>query len=236
MTGHSTVDELAGKIGAAIMGGEFAVGTWLRQEALAELFGVSRQPIREALRQVQANGLVEVYPHRGALVRGPSPRDIREAYLVRSELEGLAAELATERATPEALGRLREAEEAFRRTAALALEVSIDDRLRGDYGWGHANDLFHQAVLDAADVPLLLRSIEDLHRVVPRNLTWSAIRNRRLLEDNLHQHEAVRAAIELGDARAARAAMAAHIRRSGELIAEWFERQQDERPQSRAVA
>lgn len=54
------------------MTGEFAVGTWLRQETLAEIFGVSRTPVREALRQVQANGLVEVFPNRGALVRGPS--------------------------------------------------------------------------------------------------------------------------------------------------------------------
>jgi len=229
VTGTSMVDELAAKISAAIMGGEFAVGTWLRQEALAELFGVSRQPIREALRQVQANGLVQVFPHRGALVRGPSPREIREAYLVRAELEGLAAELATEHRTPEALERLREAEEAFRRTAALALEITSGDRVRGDYGWGHANDLFHQAVLDAAGVPLLLRTIEALHRVVPRNLTWSAIRTRRLLEDNVHQHEAIRAAIERGDAAGARAAMTAHIKRSGELIAEWFELQQGER-------
>jgi DNA-binding GntR family transcriptional regulator len=222
----STVDELATKISAAIMMGELPVGTWLRQEALAETFGVSRQPIREALRQVQATGLVQVFPHRGALVRGPSPRDIREAYLVRGELEGLAAELATVNRTPASIDELRRAEEGFRQTARSALELTIGDDVRGDYGWGHANDMFHRAVLVAADVPVLQRTIEDLHRVVPRNLTWSAIRSRRLLEENVHQHEVVRAAIETGDALAARAAMAEHIKRSGDLIAEWFERRQ----------
>jgi len=233
----SIVDELVVKISAAIMGGEFPVGTWLRQEALAHLFGVSRQPIREALRHVQADGLVVVYPHRGALVRGPSPRDIHEAYLVRSELEGLAAQLAAAHPTPLALDRLREAEEAFRRTAALALQVTIGEHVRGDYGWGHANDLFHQAVLDAADVAVLRRTIEDLHRVVPRNLTWSAIRDRRLLEENVRQHEAVRIAIEREDPAGAREAMTAHIRRSGQLITEWFERQQaQQREQERVPA
>jgi DNA-binding GntR family transcriptional regulator len=228
MTRVSTVDDLATKISAAIMTGELPVGMWLRQEALAETFGVSRQPIREALRQVQASGMVQVFPHRGALVRGPSPRDIREAYLVRSELEGLAAELASANRTPESLERLWRAEEAFRQTAASALELTLGDDVRGDYGWGHANDMFHYAVLDAADVPVLRRTIEDLHRVVPRNLTWSAIRNRRLLEENVRQHEAVRAAIESGDAAAARATMAGHIKRSGDLIAEWFEKRQRE--------
>jgi DNA-binding GntR family transcriptional regulator len=222
----SRVDELATKISAAIMTGELPVGTWLRQEALAETFGVSRQPIREALRQVQASGLVQVFPHRGALVRGPSPRDIREAYLVRGELEGLAAELATVNRSPESIEELRRAEEGFRQTAASALQLTIGDDVRGDYGWGHANDMFHRAVLVAADVPVLQRTIEDLHRVVPRNLTWSAIRSRRLLEENVHQHEVVRAAIETGDAPAARAAMTEHIKRSGDLIAEWFERRQ----------
>ena len=51
------------------MSGRFPVGSWLRQGTLATMFGVSRQPIREALRQVQASGLVEIHPNRGALVR-----------------------------------------------------------------------------------------------------------------------------------------------------------------------
>lgn len=123
------------------------------------------------------------------------------------------------------LEQLRQAEESFRRAAASALEVTIGDHIRGDYGWGDANHLFHRAVLEAAEMPILLRTIEDLHRVVPRNLTWSAIRNRRVLEDNVHQHETIRAAMEAGDGPGARAAMHEHIKCSGALIADWFERQ-----------
>jgi DNA-binding GntR family transcriptional regulator len=221
----TTVDEVGAQISTAIMVGELPVGTWLRQETLAKRFGVSRQPIREALRQLQASGMVELFPNRGAVVRGPSPREIVEAYLVRSELEGLAAELATPRLNAEVLARLREAEEAFRHAAEEALDQAIGDVVSGDYGWGQANDAFHEAVLVAADVPVLAETIRALHKTIPRNLTWSAIRSRDLLITNVHQHEAIRSALEAGDARRARRAMTEHIRYSGELIAEWFERQ-----------
>ena len=176
----TTVDEVGTQISTAIMVGELPVGTWLRQETLAKRFGVSRQPIREALRQLQASGMVEVFPNRGAVVRGPSPREIVEAYLVRSELEGLAAELATARLTPEVLVRLGEAESAFRHAAKEALDATIGDFVTGDYGWGQANDAFHETILNAAGVPVLTETIRSLHKTIPRNLTWSAIRSRAL--------------------------------------------------------
>jgi DNA-binding GntR family transcriptional regulator len=220
-------DVLAERISGAIMTGEYAVGTWLRQETLAEHFGVSRQPVREALRQVQASGLVEVIPHRGALVRGPSPQDIREAYLVRAELEGLAAELAAARPSLETLDELRGAAAAF--TEATRRLTEADESALSDEKatWARANDQFHEAVLAAAGVGVLSDSITALHRLVPRNLTWSAIRTPRMLEDNVEQHRRVLDAIEAGDATAARAAMRTHVRRSGEMVADWFERQQE---------
>ena len=226
----STVDEVAAKVSAAIMTGDYAIGTWLRQEALAERYGVSRQPIREALRQVQANGLVEVFPNRGALVKGPSPEDIRDAYLVRAELEGLGAELAARAGGPLLAARLDEAAAGFRDAAGL--ERSADGHPQASQSWSRANDLFHQAILEAAGVAVLRRTIEDLHRIVPRNLTRSAIRSVDLLEENLHQHERVHAALLAGDPVAARLALKEHIERSGELIATWFEQRQSERAPS----
>jgi DNA-binding GntR family transcriptional regulator len=103
------VDRLAGAIQTRVLSGDVPVGTRLRQEALAEEFGVSRTPVREALRKLQSTGLVELLPNRGAVVRGPSAREIREAYEVRAELEGLAAELAAGRISDADLLRLREA-------------------------------------------------------------------------------------------------------------------------------
>src|SRR5262249_51891998 len=107
------VDRLAATIQARVLSGEFATGSRLRQESLATEFGVSRTPVREALRKLQAAGIVQLEPRRGARVRGPSAREVREAYEVRAELEGLAAGLAADRIRDEELRRLREAQEMF---------------------------------------------------------------------------------------------------------------------------
>ena len=202
------------------MAGEIAAGTWLRQEALAERFGVSRQPVREALRQLQAYGMVEIHPHRGALVRRPSGREIREAYLVRAELEGLAAALAAERVTEEELQRLRDAEELLHEVAAGGLQDEQAVRR-----WAAANDAFHEAVLDAAGATVLSSTVYGLHRAVPRSLTGPVLQTRRLVQENLRQHQQVRMAIEAGDADGARTAMREHVRTSGALIADRLERE-----------
>src|SRR4051794_8840370 len=88
--GRALVDKLAATLQARVLSGELPSGARLRQEALAEEFGVSRTPVREALRKLQAHGLVDLEPNRGALVRALSAREIRDAYEVRAELEGLA--------------------------------------------------------------------------------------------------------------------------------------------------
>src|SRR4249920_226686 len=84
-TDRALVDRLATTIQSRVLAGEIPTGTRLRQVALADEFGVSRTPVREALRKLQASGLVEVVPHRGAVVRVPAAREIREAYEVRAE-------------------------------------------------------------------------------------------------------------------------------------------------------
>lgn len=78
-TDAALVDELAAEIQSRVLSGAIPTGARLRQESLAAEFGVSRTPVREALRKLQASGLVEVLPRRGALVRGPSAREVREA-------------------------------------------------------------------------------------------------------------------------------------------------------------
>jgi DNA-binding GntR family transcriptional regulator len=199
------------------------------------MFGVSRQPVREALRQVQATGLVEIHPHRGALVCGPSPRDIREAYDVRAELEGFAASVAAERISDGELARLEVADQLFRRVAEDAIRSSRGERSDDGTSWGHANDLFHEAILIAAGNHVLLQAVLDVHRRVPRNLTWSALRTPQLLEQNVQEHGQIHAAIEARDANQARDAMTQHVRRSGELISNWFADLSDEREHVRRL-
>ena len=85
----------------------------LRQEQLSERYGVSRTPVREALRRLAALGLVSFEPNRGVRVRTLSREELREAFLVRAELESLATELATPLIDDEGLAELEEAEERF---------------------------------------------------------------------------------------------------------------------------
>jgi DNA-binding GntR family transcriptional regulator len=228
----STVERLAGAIQAQVLSGAMPVGTRLRQEALAEQFGVSRTPVREALRQLQATGLVQLVPNRGAVVRGPSAREIREAYEVRAELEGLAAELAAERISDRDLVRLREAQALFREsvTTLIARRARRPAPWKDESVWVRANDLFHQAILDAAANGRLSDTIADLHRSFPRDLTWAALsRSSPLLEENVEQHERILEAIEQRDPVEARRRMIDHVRSAGELVTLHFEHAGSER-------
>jgi DNA-binding GntR family transcriptional regulator len=169
-------------------------------------------------------------PQRGALVRMPSARDVREAYEVRAELEGLAASGAATRIHDEELQRLREAQELFRRSVATLLAWR-ERRSPGEPPpreardeWNRANDLFHLAILEAAGNRRLQATLADLHQSFPRDLTWMALAaNARLLKENVAQHEAVLAAIERHDGAEARRLMIEHICSAGELVTRRFE-------------
>jgi DNA-binding GntR family transcriptional regulator len=214
----AVVDDLAASIQARIMSGEIPVGARLRQERLAAEYSVSRTPVREALRKLQATGTVLLRPNQGAVVRGPTVRDIREAYVVRAELEALAAELAASWITSPDLERLRTAERAFRAAAERG------DVTGAGEDWSQANDLFHEAVLAGAGNRRLTEMVADLHRTFPRGLTWKALMDdARQLDANAREHRAILAAIESRDAAAARDRMRRHVLHAGELIARWFE-------------
>jgi DNA-binding GntR family transcriptional regulator len=225
---RALVDKLAATLQARVLNGELPMGARLRQAALAEEFGVSRTPVREALRKLQASGLVELRPNRGALVRGLSSREVRDAYEVRAELEGLAAELAALHVHHEHVDRLREAQEQFRgaladavaaREAGTELSQDVSDR------WGRANDVFHQAIQEAAGNDVLMATLTHLHRSFPRDLTRTVLReSTMLLHENVSEHEAILAAIERRDAVAARELMIAHVRRAGSLVTRRLDR------------
>jgi len=230
--GTALVDRLASAIQARVLSGEVARGARLPQKALAAEFGVSRTPVREALRKLQASGLVELLPNRGAIVRGPTARDVREAYVVRAALEGLAAELAADAISDRDLTRLREAEALFRRSVGSLIarrrRARGEPRWEDESSWVRANDLFHQAIFDAAANARLNAAVADIHRTFPRDLTWAALAgNSRLLEENVEQHAVILHAIERRDAGDARSLMVDHVRRAGELVSLHFESASD---------
>jgi DNA-binding GntR family transcriptional regulator len=223
------VDRLAASIQARVLSGEFASGSRLRQESLATEFGVSRTPVREALRKLEAAGIVQLEPRRGARVRGPSAREVREAYVVRAELEGLAASLAAERIRDEELHRLHAAQDMFNDSAkqiavwkAGAQDGSPPTRAHDE--WIRGNDLFHLMILQAAGNHRLAAMLADLHQSFPRDLTWIVLgESSHLLEENVAQHGAVLDAIERRDADEARQLMVAHVLSAGELVVRRFE-------------
>ena len=223
------VDHLASVLHARVLSGEIPSGTRLRQEAIATEFGVSRTPVREALRKLQALGVAELEPNRGAVVRGPTASEVREAYEVRAELEGFAAERAATLISDSQLERLREAQRLFDHSVAGLVarrRQSPHTHRRWDDGseWVRANDLFHQQILEAAGNDRLLRTIADLHVAFPRALTWAVLsESSALLGENISQHHAVLAAIEARDGEAARRAMTAHLRSAGELVSRRLE-------------
>src|ERR1700751_3589342 len=108
-------DDIALMIEEAIVSGELAPGSVLRQEQLSEQFAVSRTPVREALRRLAALGLVSFVPNRGVRVRTLSHNDLREAFLVRAELEALVTAEAAAKITPEERQELEECEMRFAR-------------------------------------------------------------------------------------------------------------------------
>jgi DNA-binding GntR family transcriptional regulator len=242
------VDHIVREIRDRVFVGTLPVGTWLRQEAIAAEFAVSRTPVREALRELQARGIVSLLPNRGALVRGPTLKEIREAYAVRAELEGLAARLAASRVSAADLDRLRQAEALFEGAAARLAggdpqaeaeakagagakaaartpppregDPRADPR---DNDWRRANDLFHEVILAAAGNDRLRLMIADLHRALPRSLIWGALLSRAgELAENAAQHRRIREALQAGDGEEARGRMIQHVAHAGSLVEAWF--------------
>ncbi|KAA9165513.1 GntR family transcriptional regulator [Amycolatopsis acidicola] len=215
---ESLVDEIAASIRARIMSGEFAIGAPLRQASLAEEFGVSRTPVREALRQLQNGGLIEVLPNRGAVIRVPTPWEVREAYEVRAELEGMAARRAAGRISRSQLGTLTDANSVLRAALAGTTGESSPETQA-------ANDSFHTVISEAAGNGWLTSMVSRINESFPRNVSSLVLAgSERHRHENVAQHDEIIAALDAGDAARAREAMHTHIISSGEHLAAWYER------------
>jgi DNA-binding GntR family transcriptional regulator len=218
-------DEIVEVLQRRILMGEIAVGSWLRHEALAEEFRTSRTPVREALRILDAQGIVSIIRNRGARVDGHSSRDLRELGEVRAELEGFAAQLAAERIEDAQLERLRGAWQGFRTAIDEFLDLTPAERaVQTAPAWVEANGLFHTIIAEASGNRQLVQTIGDIHRRLPQNTSFAAYAGRiRLLQHNLAEHDEIAQAIADGDGAAARRAMTAHIRNAVEATSRWAE-------------
>jgi DNA-binding GntR family transcriptional regulator len=131
-------DQVLSELRRRIVDGDYAQGERLTENRLAEDFGVSRNPVREALRVVETEGFVQILPRRGAVVATLDETAIRDLFAVRQQLETLAAGLAAERATEQDVARLRRLLE----DASAATEAKDFDQV------AELNSALHLAVID----------------------------------------------------------------------------------------
>jgi len=214
-------DDIAGLIEEAIVSGELAPGSVLRQEQLSERFGVSRTPVREALRRLAALGLVSFVPNRGVRVRTLSRNELYEAFLVRAELEALATELAATKMTDEALAELGTAERRFERLVReLRAREPGGDRRRLTSDWVRANHAFHDVIYRVADAPFVARAAKSARRTFSGPAVWAPGDESvdRLYERNVEEHRAIRQALAAGSPAGARTLAREHVLSSFELL------------------
>jgi len=221
MSDGRKADDIALALEEAIVSGEIPPGSVLRQEHLSEQFEVSRTPVREALRRLAALGLVTFEPNRGVRVRMLSRDEIREAFMARAELEGLATELATPRMTDADLAALEQAERRFSAATRALVEMSHAGRqdLELAREWLLANHAFHDVVYEAAQVPLIERMAKAARRTFLVKPVWATGADLdELYLTNDRQHRAIRDAIVARSPEGARVLAREHVLSSGRLL------------------
>ncbi|MDB5042559.1 MAG: GntR family transcriptional regulator [Candidatus Eremiobacteraeota bacterium] len=193
---RSTPSLIAEAIREQIQAGDLPGGSALNQNELAERFGVSRIPVREALRQLESDGTIRYVPNQGAVVSAYTAAEIRERFEIRGELEPLALRLAIANHTPQALRALE------RELTAMRDE---SDPAR----WGKHHTAFHRLLYEGAGRPRLLAIIESLYISLARAMTPDLA----LAEMRVHdaEHRAVLDAVSRGDAEAATRALRDHL-------------------------
>ena len=186
----------------SILNGELAPGTWLREPAVATSLGLSRTPVREALRMLAAEGVVELVHNRGARVAEWTAADIDEIYRLRALLEGHGAALAARDATAAQVAQLRQLAERYER--------AVDDEAQAPGLSVQCNNAFHATVI-AASGSSRLQTLLDVVTSVP--LVTQALR--RYTDDDRRrsvlQHRDIVTAIAHHDQELAESAMRSHI-------------------------
>lgn len=183
----------------AILDGDFAPGDSLTEVKLSAELGVSRTPIREALMQLELEGLVKTTHNKGAVVVGVSEQDVDDIYMIRSRIEGLAARWAAERMTDEELDDMREIVELQEFYAAKG------DKLRV---W-NLDNRFHELLYESCRSNQLRRMLSVFHHHIYKARESSVRRGRALA--STQEHRAILSALENHDPDEAEQAMTTHV-------------------------
>ena len=177
---------------------ELAPGSWIDELKLAEEYGISRTPLREALKVLATEGLVTMKVRRGAYVTEISERDLTDVYHLLSLLESDAAGVVATQATDAQLKDLQ--------TLHRELEAAVDNRER----FFQINEAFHMRLLEIANNRWRDQMVADLRKVMKLNRHNSLLKAGRI-DESLAEHQAIMLAIAARDGAAASAGMRQHF-------------------------
>ncbi len=190
-----------------ILSGRYQQDTELKEAAIGAELGVSRTPVREALRQLELEGLVHIIPNRGAYVNMITAKDVQDIYVIRSMLEGLCARWATEHITDEQLEDLEE-----------TLCLSEYHTQKGHYEKLYELDsLFHEQLYSAAGSRILNHVLSDFHDYVKRVRRKTIAFQDRPIKST-REHRAIFEAVKAKDADKAEELAREHIKHTIENI------------------
>lgn len=184
-----------------ILNGMYEPGESLIESKLSEELGVSRTPIREAIRQLELEGLVKTIPNKGATVSGITNQDIEDIYTIRMLIEGLAARWAAEKITPKELKELQEAvdlEEFYTNKNETDQLLKFDTR-------------FHDIIYKACKSKPLMHTLSTFHHYVQKARSISMSSPERAAQV-LKEHKAILQAIIDGDGEKAEKLSTEHVR------------------------
>jgi DNA-binding GntR family transcriptional regulator len=205
VTRRTAQEQVVENLRHAILGGLLAPGTPLVLSELSERLGVSRTPIREAMRDLAAEGLVDFDSYRSAVVHTPTVEEAREIYELRLTLDPLAVHKAVAQITAE---ELDEAQAIHREM------LETDDVGR----WVELNRNFHGLLLDAARSPRLTRTLTELRNSAAMQVALSLKARSSEIKRSNHDHEEILGAFRDHDAARAEELTARHLHRTLELI------------------
>ena len=208
-----------------ILRGDYPDGEPLRQDALADELGVSRIPVREALRQLEAEGLVTFNPHRGAVVSSLSLDEIAELFELRAEIECDLIRRAVPLITDQELERATDLLDEFE----AALNAGEAAR------WGQLNWLFHAALYAPANRSFTMSVLQKLHHHSDRYFRMHVLLahgGARAIDE----HRAIAAAVAKRDSKTASQLMRAHILGASRSLLEFLQEQRGEVPAAATAA
>ena len=183
-----------------ILNGIYKEHEELKEATLGEKMGVSRTPVREALRQLELEGLVEIIPNKGARVTGITKKDIEDIYQIRYLLEGLSARWATEHVTEEQLDKMEE-----------TLYLTDFHARKGNFPQVYELDSqFHELMYEASGSKMLNHILSDFHMYVTR-IRKTSLSNVTRSKNSTEEHRAILEAIKERDADKAEQCAHEHV-------------------------